>query len=219
MTLGAVITIYLSLLLVGVFLVTGVIVNSVVQVRRGQGHHPDLPQGRRADGGRQRAAAVAARRDHAGRGRRLHHQGPGAREVQAGHDAEPRDHRAARGQPAAGVARRHAQGPARPSSRWSAKIKANPLFLKVADRPDNPEESLKYGQQIVKKLFAFTRVCAWHRDRVRHHARHRLAHLHQQHDPSRHLRAPQGDRHHAPRRREQLVHPDAVPARGRAAGA
>ncbi|TLM96246.1 MAG: FtsX-like permease family protein [Actinobacteria bacterium] len=38
------------------------------------------------------------------------------------------------------------------------KIKKNSIFAKVADRPDNPEESLKYGQQIVKKLFAFTRV-------------------------------------------------------------
>ena len=98
-----------------------------------------------------------------------------------------------------------------------AKIKANALFLKVADRPDNPEESLKYGQQIVKKLFAFTRVATLARDCVRLHARDRLAHPHQQHDPPRHLRAPQGDRHHAPRRSEQLVHPDAVPARGPAA--
>lgn len=39
-----------------------------------------------------------------------------------------------------------------------AKIRDNELFLKVADRPDEPEESLKYGQQIVRKLFAFTRV-------------------------------------------------------------
>lgn len=38
------------------------------------------------------------------------------------------------------------------------KIKADPLFTKVADRPDAPEESLKYGQQIVRRLFAFTRV-------------------------------------------------------------
>ena len=37
-------------------------------------------------------------------------------------------------------------------------IKANPTFLKVADRPDKPEKSLKYGQQIVNQLFAFTRV-------------------------------------------------------------
>lgn len=39
-----------------------------------------------------------------------------------------------------------------------AKIKASQLFLQVCDRPDSPEESLKYGQQIVKKLFDFTRV-------------------------------------------------------------
>jgi len=37
-------------------------------------------------------------------------------------------------------------------------IKANPAFIKVADRPDEPEKSLKYGQQIVNQLFAFTRV-------------------------------------------------------------
>ncbi|MDP2182826.1 MAG: permease-like cell division protein FtsX [Actinomycetota bacterium] len=39
-----------------------------------------------------------------------------------------------------------------------ARIKANGLFVKVADRPDDPEESLKYGQQVVNKLFAFTNV-------------------------------------------------------------
>ncbi|MBE0416570.1 MAG: ABC transporter permease [Coriobacteriia bacterium] len=39
-----------------------------------------------------------------------------------------------------------------------AKIKANETFLKICDRPDEPEESLKYGQQIVNRLFAFTRI-------------------------------------------------------------
>ena len=38
------------------------------------------------------------------------------------------------------------------------EIKANPTFTKVADRPDDPEKSLKYGQQIVNQLFAFTRI-------------------------------------------------------------
>lgn len=38
------------------------------------------------------------------------------------------------------------------------RIKANALFTKLADRPDNPEESLKYGQQIVRRLFAVTRI-------------------------------------------------------------
>jgi cell division transport system permease protein len=38
------------------------------------------------------------------------------------------------------------------------QIKANPTFTKVADRPDEPEKSLKYGQQIVNQLFTFTRI-------------------------------------------------------------
>lgn len=37
-------------------------------------------------------------------------------------------------------------------------IKASPNFGKVADRPDDPEKSLKYGQQIVNQLFAFTGI-------------------------------------------------------------
>lgn len=39
-----------------------------------------------------------------------------------------------------------------------ASIMENEFFLKVCDRPDNPEDSLKYGQQIVDRLFAFTRI-------------------------------------------------------------
>lgn len=37
-------------------------------------------------------------------------------------------------------------------------IKSSTAFPKIADRPEDPEKSLKYGQQIVKKLFAFTAV-------------------------------------------------------------
>jgi len=40
----------------------------------------------------------------------------------------------------------------------ATKIKANADFSAVAEDPADPEESLKYGQQVVKKLFAFTRV-------------------------------------------------------------
>jgi cell division transport system permease protein len=39
-----------------------------------------------------------------------------------------------------------------------AKIKDSELFIAIADRPDNPEESLKYGQQVVDQLFAVTRI-------------------------------------------------------------
>jgi cell division transport system permease protein len=37
-------------------------------------------------------------------------------------------------------------------------IKANTAFPNVADKPEDPEKSLKYGQQIVNQLFAFTRI-------------------------------------------------------------
>ncbi len=37
-------------------------------------------------------------------------------------------------------------------------IKANETFPNVADKPEEPEKSLKYGQQIVNQLFAFTRI-------------------------------------------------------------
>ncbi|MCL2655226.1 MAG: permease-like cell division protein FtsX [Coriobacteriia bacterium] len=37
-------------------------------------------------------------------------------------------------------------------------IKAAPEFKKVCDRPDSPDSSLHYGQDIVQRLFNFTRV-------------------------------------------------------------
>jgi len=39
-----------------------------------------------------------------------------------------------------------------------ATIKGSDMFAKIADHPEDPEKSLKYGQQIVKKLFAFTKI-------------------------------------------------------------
>jgi cell division transport system permease protein len=39
-----------------------------------------------------------------------------------------------------------------------AEIKAQPTFTKVIAHPDEPEKDLKYGQQVIDKLFAFTRV-------------------------------------------------------------
>ncbi len=39
-----------------------------------------------------------------------------------------------------------------------ATIKANPSFPKVIAHPDDSEKDLRYGQQIIDRLFAFTRV-------------------------------------------------------------
>jgi cell division transport system permease protein len=38
------------------------------------------------------------------------------------------------------------------------EIKASEAFIRIADRPDDPEKSLKYGKSTVEKLFAFTNV-------------------------------------------------------------
>jgi len=38
------------------------------------------------------------------------------------------------------------------------QIKASPNFLAVADRPDDPAKSLEYGEEIVEKLFTVTRI-------------------------------------------------------------
>lgn len=39
-----------------------------------------------------------------------------------------------------------------------AAIKASPEFPRIADKPDNPDRSLKYGQDFVERLFSFTRL-------------------------------------------------------------
>jgi cell division transport system permease protein len=39
-----------------------------------------------------------------------------------------------------------------------AQVKAAPSFAKVVSHPDDPERDLRYGQQIIDRLFAFTQV-------------------------------------------------------------
>jgi cell division transport system permease protein len=39
-----------------------------------------------------------------------------------------------------------------------AAIQASPTFLKVADDPEDPASSINYGKDVVSKLFAFTRI-------------------------------------------------------------
>jgi len=156
MSLGAVITIYLSLLLVGIFIATGFIVNSVVQsvedkvtiqvyIKDGAASadvntlqtqllNDALVQG--VDYTTKEEALATFKKDMA--------QSPEIIDQLEGNplpaslDVTLKDPRTVEA--------------------MVNKIKKNAVFLKVADRPDNPEESLKYGQQIVNKLFAFTRV-------------------------------------------------------------
>ncbi|NTW28677.1 MAG: ABC transporter permease [Coriobacteriia bacterium] len=157
MTLGAVITIYLSLLLVGVFLVTGSIVNSVVksvedkvsiQIFLKDGASSDdvsaLQKALLADSMVQgvdytsKTAALAKLKEEMGS--EITDQLDG-NPLPASLDVTLKD--------------------TRNVETVVASIKGNALFTKVADHPDDPEQSLKYGQQIVRQLFAVTQVIRW----------------------------------------------------------
>ncbi|MCL2503317.1 MAG: permease-like cell division protein FtsX [Coriobacteriia bacterium] len=156
MTFGAVITIYLSLLLVGVFLVTGIVVNRIVkdveekvtiQVFLRDGISPEDVDALQKDiladplvksvryTSKEKALEIFSGQMEGS---------PGILEQMAGNplpaslDIDLKDPRTVR--------------------EMADSILKNETFLSVCDRPEDPERSLKYGQQIVDKLFAFTRV-------------------------------------------------------------
>lgn len=156
MSLGAVITIYLSLLLVGVFLATGFVVNSVVKsvedkvtiqvflkdgaatsdVNALQQKLLSDPLVKNVNYTNKEQALEKFKKDMA-QSPEIIQQLEG-NPLPASLDVELKDTRTV--------------------EKVVANIKAEQLFLKVADRPDNPDESLRYGKTIVKKLFAFTRI-------------------------------------------------------------
>jgi cell division transport system permease protein len=160
MSLGAVITIYLSLLLVGVFLATGVIINSVVKSVEDkvsiQIFIKDGAATADVDGLQQwilsDTASVA--------GVQYTTKEKALEKFKQDMKQSPEIVQQLEGNPLPASLDVTLKDP-RKVEEMVAKIKANALFLKVADRPDNPEESLKYGQQVVKKLFAFTQVVRW----------------------------------------------------------
>jgi len=155
MSLGAVITIYLSLLLVGVFLITGVVVNGIVKgvenkvtvqifLKDGAATEDVDALQRQLDADPQvdtvdytsKAEALEKFKKNMGTPE-IVDQLEG-NPLPASLDLALKDPRQVRV--------------------MAAKIMKNELFLKVADRPDDPARSLRYGQEIVDRLFAFTRV-------------------------------------------------------------
>ncbi|MDF1543107.1 MAG: permease-like cell division protein FtsX [Anaerosomatales bacterium] len=156
MSLGAVITIYLSLLLVGVSMVLGVIVSEIVQsVEDKVSIQIFLKDG-------------AATEDvEALQGWLLADEMVDTVNYVSKEDALERFKEEMAGSPEIVENIRENPLPAsldvtltdpRQVEEMVGKIKANETFLKICDRPDEPEESLKYGQQIVDRLFAFTRI-------------------------------------------------------------
>jgi cell division transport system permease protein len=166
MTLGAVITIYLSLLLVGVFLATGAIVSNIVKSVEDK----VTVQVFLKDGAA--TADVTALQNKLLADPLVGVQNPdqqarGTVSYTSKDDAMAKFKKEMASSPEILDQLENNPLPASLDIKLAdshnvealaAEIKADPLFLKIAENPAKPEESLKYGQQIVKKLFAFTRV-------------------------------------------------------------
>jgi cell division transport system permease protein len=156
MSLGAVITIYLSLLLVGVFLVTGVVVNTIVQSVEDkvtiQAYLKDGAATEDVDALQKQLLAdpLVETVDYTSKKEALEK----FKEDMAN---SPDIIEQLEGNPLPASLDISLKDP-RTVEQMADKILANQLFIAVCDRPDNPEESLHYGQQIVNKLFAFTRI-------------------------------------------------------------
>jgi len=156
MSLGAVITIYLSLLLVGIFIATGFVVNSVVQsVEDKVTIQIFLKDG--AASADVNALQTQLLADPLVAGVDYTTKEEALQKFKKDMQQSPEIIDQLEGNPLPASLDVTLKDP-RTVQDMVVKIKKNALFLKVADRPDNPEESLKYGQQIVDKLFAFTRI-------------------------------------------------------------
>jgi len=156
MSLGAVITIYLSLLLVGIFIATGFIVNSVVQsVENKVTIQIYIKDG--APSADVNTLQTQLLNDALVKGVDYTTKEEALEIFKKDMAQSPEIIDQLEGNPLPASLDVTLKDP-RTVEAMVAKIKKNAVFLKVADRPDNPEESLKYGQQIVNKLFAFTRV-------------------------------------------------------------
>ena len=158
MTLGAVITIYLSLLLVGVFLATGVVVNSVVKsVEDKVTIQVFLKDGASTTDVNALQQKLLNDPLVAADGVSYTSKSQALSKFKKDMASSPEIINQLDGNPLPASLDVTLKDP-RTVEKMVGNIKVDPLFLKVADRPDSPEESLKYGQQVVKKLFAFTRV-------------------------------------------------------------
>ncbi len=156
MSLGAVITIYLSLLLVGVSLATGAVVNGIVQsVEQKVTIQIFLKDG--ADAGDvdalQRflvADPLVKSVEYVTKEEALKRFKETMKESQDIVDQLPDN-------PLPASLDIDLEDP-RNVQVMVTKIEANPIFPKIADDPGDPSRSLMYGQRTVERLFALTRI-------------------------------------------------------------
>lgn len=156
MSLGAVITIYLSLLLVGLSIATGIIVNDIVEsVEEKVTIQIFVKDGAATEDVQALQAALSA--DSLVASVSYTTKEEALENFKEQMSETPEIFEQIEENPLPASLDIELNDP-REVSLMVERIKANELFLLVADRPDSPEDSLKYGQQIVDKLFAFTRV-------------------------------------------------------------
>jgi cell division transport system permease protein len=156
MSLGAVITIYLSLLLVGVFIATGFVVNSVVaSVEDKVTVQVFLKDGAATED--VNALQAVLLKDPLAAGVDYTSKDAAYKKFKEDMKESPEIIDQLEGNPLPASLDVTLKEP-KTVEQMVAKIKKNPLFLVVADRPDNPDKSLRYGQGVVNKLFALTRV-------------------------------------------------------------
>lgn len=156
MSLGAVITIYLSLLLVGVFIATGFVVDSVVKtVEDKVTIQIFLKDGAASED--VNALQAGLLKDEQVKSVDYTSKDDALKKFKTDMKQSPEIIDQLEGNPLPASLDVGLEDPKTVQS-VVTKIKKNALFLKVADRPDEPEKSLKYGEQIVERLFAFTRI-------------------------------------------------------------
>ncbi len=157
MSLGAVITIFFSLLLVGTFVITGVVVNDIVssveqkvmiQVFLKDGYPEEdltaLQEAVSADSERVAGVEYVSKEQALERFREQMADSP---EIVQELEGNPLPASLEIELTDAHYVNEVVEG-----------IKAHPSFTNLIGHPDDPERDLKYGQDIVEKLFQFTRI-------------------------------------------------------------
>ena len=156
MSLGAVITIYLSLLLVGVFVVSGMFVDEIVRsVEEKVQITVFLKDGAaEADLTALQQAIVSdplvSKVTYVSKEEAL-------RRFKEEMKDTPEIYRQLENNPLPASLEIELKDP-RTVEAMVAKVKANTVFPKVIAHPTDPERDLRYGQKVIKQLFAFTQV-------------------------------------------------------------
>lgn len=156
MSLGAVITIYLSLLLVGVFVVSGMFVDEIVKSVEQKVQITIFIKDGAAESDVTAVQQAVVSDPLVSKVTYVSKEQALARFKQEMKDT-PEIYRQLENNPLPASLEVELKDP-RQVNVMVAKIKANPEFSKIIKDPKDPEKDLRYGQKVIKQLFAFTQV-------------------------------------------------------------